>query len=226
MILERENWEKLFLINIKMFEFENGLIKDGYKLIAGMDEAGRGPLAGDVYTAMVIMPLEKNKIIEGVNDSKKLSPEKRLELFDRIKQTAIAYSICSVGVDIIDNINILEATKLGMNNCLSTINIKPDYCLVDYVANLKLDCKFKTIIKGDSRSYNIACASILAKVARDNYMFDLSKKYPEYKFEKHKGYGTKLHYQMIERYGISELHRKTFLKNLGEHIDNKQNSEN
>lgn len=203
-----------------MFEFEDELKKLGYKLIAGMDEAGRGPLAGAVYTSMVIMPLEKEKIIEGVNDSKKLTPQKRLELFEKIKQTAIDYSICAVDEKTIDNINILEATKLGMQNCIKNMKIKPDYCLVDYVAGLNLDCDFKCIIKGDAKSYNIACASILAKVARDNYMCEMSKKYPEYQFEQHKGYGTKLHYQMLEKYGYSEIHRKTFLKNIGDHFGN------
>lgn len=203
-----------------MFEFENELTNQGYKFIAGMDEAGRGPLAGAVYTAMVIMPLETEKIIDGVNDSKKLTPKKREQLFEKIKQTAIAYAICPIDQDVIDQINILEATKLGMNKCLEQISIKPDFCLVDYVANLKLDCNFKTIIKGDNRSYNIACASILAKVARDNYMQEMSSKFPEYQFDKHKGYGTKLHYQMLEKYGVSAIHRKSFLKNLGEHFGN------
>lgn len=203
-----------------MFQYEDELTKKGYKLIAGIDETGRGPLAGSVYTAMVIMPLEKDKIIEGVNDSKKLSPKKRQELYSKIKQMAIAYTICPVDEKVIDDINILEATKQGMQECLEKINIKPDYCLVDYVANLNLNCEFSTIIKGDAKSYNIACASILAKVARDEYMEKLAQKYPEYQFEKHKGYGTKLHYSMIEKYGISEVHRKSFLKNLGEHFGN------
>lgn len=201
-----------------MFEYENNLKGKGYRLIAGMDEAGRGPLAGAVYSAMVIMPLEEDKIIQDVNDSKKLTPKKRLELYEKIKQTAISYSICFSDEKVIDEINILEATKKSMQDCLATIAVKPDYCLVDYVANLHLDCEHSCIVKGDAKSYNIACASILAKVSRDLYMEDMSKKYPEYMFDKHKGYGTKLHYQMIEKYGVSEIHRKTFLKNLGEHF--------
>lgn len=201
-----------------MLEIENELKNAGYQLIAGMDEAGRGPLAGDVYTAMVIMPLEEDKIIKGVNDSKKLSPQKREELFDKIISTAISYSICSVDAKTIDEINILEATKVGMQNCLKKISIKPDICLVDYVAKLKLDCEFKTIIKGDEKCYNVACASILAKVARDRYMQEMSKKFPNYQFEKHKGYGTKLHYELLEKYGASDIHRKTFLKNVEEHF--------
>lgn len=203
-----------------MLEFENELEKDGYKFIAGIDEAGRGPLAGSVYTAMVIMPLEKDKIINGVNDSKKLTPKKRYELFDKITKTAIAYSICAIDENTIDSVNILEATKLGMANCLQNISVKPDFCLVDYVAGLSLNCPFKTIVKGDAKSYNIACASILAKVARDRYMCEMAEKYPEYQFEKHKGYGTKLHYELIEKFGVSKIHRKSFLKNLEEHFGN------
>ena len=202
-----------------MFEFENELKKDGFNLIAGMDEAGRGPLAGAVYTAMCIMPLENDKIIDGVNDSKKLTPKKRLELFEKIKQTAIAYSIVAVDEKEIDKVNILEATKLGMQRCLQQISVKPDFCLVDYVANLKLDIPFKTIVKGDAKSYSIACASILAKVARDLYMENLAKEYPHYQFDKHKGYATRLHYELIEKYGISKVHRMSFLKNLDEHIN-------
>lgn len=204
-----------------MYEYEEELIKQGYKFIAGMDEAGRGPLAGSVYIAMVIMPLSKDKLIDGINDSKKLSPKKRQELYEKIKQTAISYVICPIDEKTIDEINILEATKKGMEECLQKISIKPDYCLVDYVSSLELNCPFETIVKGDAKSYSIACASILAKVARDKYMEELAQKYPEYQFEKHKGYGTKLHYQMIEKYGVSDIHRKSFLKNLGEHFGNK-----
>ncbi len=195
-----------------MLEFENEMISKGYKLIAGVDEAGRGPLAGAVFVAMAIMPLDENSIIPGVDDSKKLSPTKRKFLFDKIKSKAIAYSICSIDEKIIDRINILEATKLGINKCLQEISIKPDYCLVDYVAKLNLDVPFSTIIKGDALSYSIACASILAKVARDEYMDEMDKKYPNYNFTKHKGYGTKLHYECLDKYGMSEIHRRTFLK--------------
>ena len=195
-----------------MLEFENEMISKGYKLIAGVDEAGRGPLAGAVFVAMAIMPLDENSIIPGVDDSKKLSPTKRKFLFDKIKSKAIASSICSIDEKTIDRINILEATKLGINKCLKEISIKPDYCLVDYVAKLNLDVPFSTIIKGDALSYSIACASILAKVARDEYMDEMDKKYPNYNFTKHKGYGTKLHYECLDKYGISEIHRRTFLK--------------
>ena len=202
-----------------MFEFENELKKEGFNFIAGMDEAGRGPLAGAVYTAMCIMPLSYDKIIDGVNDSKQLSAKKRLELFDKIKETALAYAIVAVDEKEIDAVNILQATRLGMQRCLQQISIKPDYCLVDYVAGLNLNVPFKTIVKGDAKSYSIACASILAKVARDLYMEDLAQKYPQYAFEKHKGYATKLHYEMIEKFGICKAHRMSFLKNLDEHIN-------
>ncbi len=203
-----------------MLEFEKELMSDGYNFIAGIDEAGRGPLAGPVYTAMVIMPLDSDKIISGIDDSKKLTALKREELFDRIIDNAIAYAICSVDEKTIDEINILQATIKCMKKCYETINIKPDYCLVDYISGLSLGCKFNTIVKGDAKSYSIACASILAKVARDKYMKDISKKFPEYQFEKHKGYGTKLHYELLEKFGISEIHRKSFLKNIGEHFGN------
>ena len=205
---------------VNMLTFENELISDGYKLIAGMDEAGRGPLAGCVYTAMVIMPLDSDKIITGVNDSKKLTAKQREILFDEIIKTAISFVICPIDEQKIDEVNILNATKLGMQECLKQIKVKPDFCLVDYVNGFSMDAPFKTIVKGDAKSYSIACASILAKVARDKYMVEISKEYPCFGFERHKGYGTKLHYQMIEKYGVLPIHRKSFLKNLGEHIGN------
>lgn len=201
-----------------MLTYENQKIKEGYKLIAGMDEAGRGPLAGAVFCAICIMPISPDKIIEAVNDSKKLTPQKRLELYKKIKQTAIDYKVCMVAEDVIDNINILEATKCGMAQCLDKIQTKPDFVLVDYVAKLNLSTPFETIVKGDALSYNIACASILAKVERDLYMDELDKSYPNYQFSKHKGYATKLHYELIKKYGVSPVHRKSFLKNLEEHI--------
>lgn len=201
-----------------MLEYENKYKSQGYKLIAGMDEAGRGPLAGAVFTAMCIMPLGEGDIIEGVDDSKKLTIKKRDELYEKIKEKAIAYIICSVDEKTIDKINILEATKLGMSNCLEKIDVKPDVCLVDYVAKLQLNVPFETIVKGDAKSYSIACASILAKVARDRYMDEIDKQYPNYELSKHKGYATKLHYELIKKYGVSPIHRKSFLKNLDEHI--------
>ena len=204
--------------NLSMLDYERKMQKSGYKLIAGMDEAGRGPLAGPVFMAMCVMPVGDGELLEGVNDSKKLTPKQRDELFDKIKQKAIAYSIEYVDEITIDKINILEATKKGMQECLNKIKIKPDFVLVDYVAKLQLNAPFLTIKKGDALSYNIACASILAKVSRDRYMDNLDKKCPLYNFKKHKGYGTKEHYEMLKKYGVSEYHRQSFLKNLQEHF--------
>lgn len=200
-----------------MLKYELEKIQQGYKIVAGMDEAGRGPLAGAVYTAMCIMPLAQGDIIDGVNDSKALSPKKREELFEKIKEKAIAYVICPIDEKRIDEINILEATKEGMNKCLQLINVKPDFVLVDHVAGLSLNTNFETIVKGDAKSYSIACASILAKVARDRYMEELDKKYPQYALSQHKGYATKLHYELIKKFGVSPIHRKSFLKNLDQH---------
>ena len=183
------------------------------RLIAGIDEAGRGPLAGPVVCACVIMPLEKDKIIEGVNDSKKLSEKKREMLFEKILATAIAYSIIEIDVKTIDEINILNATKLGMKKALENIKIKPDIVLIDAV-KLETDIVQENIIKGDAKSYNIASASILAKVYRDRLMEKLAVEYPEYGFEKHKGYGTKLHIENLKKYGKTPIHRKTFIKNF------------
>lgn len=193
-----------------MFEFEDKYMSDGYKFIAGMDEAGRGPLAGPVCVAIVIMPLEKDKIIEGINDSKKLSEKKREALYEKIIDTAISYKIELIDEKTIDTINILNATKLGMYKCINEIEVRPDIVLVDAV-KLDADVKTESIIKGDALSYSIACASILAKVTRDRLMLDLDKKYPEYEFKKHKGYGTKLHIENLKKYGPSEIHRRSFI---------------
>ena len=181
------------------------------KLIAGVDEAGRGPLAGPVVCACVIMPMESEKIIEGVNDSKKLSAKKREELFDKIVDIAISYSIVEIDEKKIDEINILQATKLGMKRAVENLKVMPDLVLVDAV---KIDVALpqENIIKGDALSYNIAAASILAKVYRDKLMENLDKKYPEYNFAKHKGYGTKAHIEALKKYGKCEIHRETFIK--------------
>ena len=199
-----------------MFEFEQSYQKKGYKLIAGMDEAGRGPLAGPVVCACVIMPLENNKIIEGINDSKKLSAKKREELYDKIIQTAICYSICQVDEKIIDKINILQATKQGMVSCVKSLTQKPDIVLVDAVSGLDIDLEYLPIIKGDALSYSIAAASILAKVYRDRLMTQLDGQYPLYNFKKHKGYGTKEHILALKKYGKCPLHRDSFIKNFVE----------
>ena len=183
------------------------------KIIAGIDEAGRGPLAGPVVCASVIMPLDENNLIEGINDSKKLSHKERERLYPLIIEKAISYCIVEIDNDIIDKINILNATKLGMKKALNALSVKPDIVLVDAV---KIDTYLPqdNIIKGDSLSYNIASASILAKVYRDRLMTKYDLEYPEYQFAKHKGYGTKLHIENIKKYGKCNLHRQTFLKNF------------
>lgn len=191
-----------------MLDYEK---KFNCKLIAGVDEAGRGPLAGPVVCACVIMPMESEKIIEGVNDSKKLSAKKREELFDKIVDIAISYSIVEIDEKKIDEIDILQATKLGMKRAVENLKVMPDLVLVDAV---KIDVALpqENIIKGDALSYNIAAASILAKVHRDRMMENFDMKYPEYGFAKHKGYGTKAHIEALKKYGKCEIHRETFIK--------------
>ena len=186
----------------------------GNFLIAGMDEVGRGPLAGPVCVACVIMPLDD--IIEGVDDSKKLSEKKRNELFEKIKEKAIAYQIEMVDEQKIDEINILEATKLCMKYAVQGLTLKPDVVLVDAISKLDINVPVRGIIKGDALSYSIGCASILAKVTRDNFMCEIAKEYPEYGFEKHKGYGTKVHIEALKQIGPCEYHRLSFLKFLDE----------
>ena len=189
-------------------EIENNCIEKGYKLIAGVDEAGRGPLAGPVVSACVIMPLDD--IIEGVDDSKKLSEKKRDFLFDKIIEKAIAYKISVVSEKVIDEINILNATKQSMKECIEGMEIKPDIVLVDAV-KLEMEVPCVPIIHGDALSYSIAAASILAKVSRDRIMQEYDKVYPQYLFAKHKGYGTKMHIEAIKEHGSCEIHRKTFI---------------
>lgn len=182
-------------------------------LIAGIDEAGRGPLAGPVVCACVIMPLEEDMIIEGIDDSKKLSAKKREGLYEKIIQRAKAYSIVEIDEKTIDEINILQATKLGMKKALETLQIKPDIVLIDAV---KIDSEINqdNIIKGDALSYNIAAASILAKVYRDRLMIKLDERFAGYGFAQHKGYGTKLHVEALKKLGATAVHRKSFIKNF------------
>ena len=182
-------------------------------VIAGIDEAGRGPLAGPVVCAAVIMPLNKDETIEGVNDSKKLTAKKREELYQKIIDKALSYSICEIDEKTIDEINILNATKIGMKKCLNNLKIKPDIVLTDAV-KIEINLPQENIIHGDALSYNIAAASILAKVYRDNLMIKMHKIYPQYNFSKHKGYGTKEHIKNLVNYGACPLHRKTFIKNF------------
>ena len=193
--------------------YENEALSNGYEIICGVDEAGRGPLAGPVYAAAVILP--KGHIVEGVNDSKKLSEKKRELLFDKIIDECVCYSIGTASEKEIDEINILQATYLAMKKAVDGLEIVPQFALIDGNRITPLtSTDARAIVKGDAKSASIACASILAKVSRDRYMLEMAKKYPEYQFEKHKGYGTKLHYEMIDKYGICEIHRKTFLKKV------------
>jgi ribonuclease HII len=190
--------------------YENNAKDKCFKFVCGVDEAGRGPLAGPVYAAAVILP--DDCIIEGVNDSKKLSEKKREALFDVICDKALAYCIATASEKEIDEYNILNATYLAMQRAIEGLNIKADYALIDGNRLPKLDIPAECIVKGDAKSMSIASASILAKVSRDRYMLELAEKYPQYQFEKHKGYGTKLHYEMLDKYGPSEIHRQSFLK--------------
>ena len=191
-----------------MLDFEKDFKES---LIAGIDEAGRGPLAGPLVCACVIMP--KTDLIEEINDSKKLSQKKREELFEQILQTALAYSIIEIDEKTIDELNILNATKLGMKKALEALAVKPEIVFTDAV-QIETDLPQKNIIHGDGLSYNIAAASILAKVHRDRLMQKLSLQYPQYQFAQHKGYGTKLHIEKLKEFGPCPLHRKSFLKNF------------
>lgn len=200
--------KKLEKNNIDLMLYEDDYIKKGCHIIAGMDEAGRGPLAGPVAVACCIMDLDD--IIEGVDDSKKLSEKKREFLYDKIVERAICYSVVFVDEKEIDRINILNATKKGMEKALLNMFPIPEILLVDAVKH-NFNVPYKAIIHGDALSYSIACASILAKVSRDRLMIRYSSQYPEYGFEKHKGYATKLHIEMLKKYNICPIHRKTFV---------------
>lgn len=192
--------------------YEKEYLNKGYNNICGCDEAGRGPLAGPVVVASVIMPLDD--IIDGIDDSKKLSEKKREELYDKIISKAKSFKISIISEKIIDEINILNATKRGMEETINNLSIKPDFALVDAVKGLKLNCEYLPLIKGDYLSYSIGCASILAKVTRDRLMKEMSKKYPNYEFDKHKGYGTKQHIELLKKYGKCEIHRDSFIKHF------------
>ncbi len=192
--------------------YENEARKNGFRMICGIDEAGRGPLAGPVFAAAVILP--ENFNIEGLNDSKKLSGKKRNELFDVIRENAVAYNVAAATQEEIDNINVLQATFLAMKRAQEGLKTKADFALVDGNRLPPLTIQSKIITKGDSISASIAAASILAKVGRDKFMLELDEIYPQYKFAQHKGYGTKLHYEMIKEHGISPVHRRSFLKKL------------
>ena len=195
---------------INMMEIENSLYAEGYELICGVDEAGRGPLAGPVCAAAVILP--KGVEIPGLNDSKKLSDKKRRELFPVIQEKALAWGIGWASHGEIDEINILQATYLAMERAVEAMKTKPEFLLIDGNRAKDFGIPTRTVVKGDSLSASIAAASILAKVSRDNVMVELAKEYPAYGFEIHKGYGTKAHYEALREYGHSPIHRLSFLK--------------
>lgn len=192
-----------------MKEIENGLYAEGFEFVAGVDEAGRGPLAGPVCAAAVVLP--KDIIIEGINDSKKLTEKMRDKLFDEIIEKAVSYSIEFVSPEVIDSINIKNATSLAMHNAVSNLDVKPDFVIIDGNDNFEYDIPYRYVVKGDAKSQTIAAASILAKVSRDRLMIELAEKYPQYSLEKHKGYGTKVHIEAIQKYGVSEIHRRSFM---------------
>ena len=193
-------------------EYEKEAIAKGYNAVCGVDEAGRGPLAGPVCAAAVILP--ENTVIEGVNDSKKLSEKKREALFDVIKEQVLSYSIAFASVEEIEEVNILNATMLAMKRAVEGLDVKADYAMIDgnRLPDLSIDSEF--IVKGDAKSMSIACASILAKVSRDRLLYKYAEEYPEYLFDKHKGYGTKAHVEAIKKYGPCPYHRLSFLKKI------------
>ncbi len=194
------------------FEFEDDKYEKGFAAVCGCDEAGRGPLCGPVVAAAVILP--RGLIIEGLNDSKKLSEKKREALFDIIKEKAIAYAIAEASPEEIDEINILNASQLAMRRAVAALQIKADFALIDGNCSRGFNIPTETIVKGDSKSYSIAAASILAKVTRDRQCIELDKQYPMYDIAKHKGYPTKDHMELVRKHGPSPIHRKSFLKFL------------
>ncbi len=194
------------------FSYEIEAHENGYNVVCGVDEAGRGPLAGPVFAAAVILP--ENYTHEILNDSKKLSEKKRDLVYDDIIRDAICWSVGIADEKEIDDMNILNATFLAMKRAVDGLKLKPDLAYIDGNQYPKTGVKEITIIKGDSKCMSVAAASIIAKVSRDRFMLEIAEKYPEYQFSKHKGYGTKLHYEMIEKYGVSPVHRRTFLKKI------------
>ena len=194
------------------YEYEAKAISLGFQNVCGVDEAGRGPLAGPVYAAAVILP--QGLVIDGLNDSKKLSEKKRELLYDKVTESALAWSVGVATEQEIDEINILQATFLAMRRAVDGLALKADYALVDGNRMPELSINGETVIKGDSLSMSIAAASIIAKVSRDRFMLEIDEKYPEYQFSKHKGYGTKQHTDAILKYGVTPIHRPSFLKKL------------
>lgn len=199
---------------IDMWEIEENAYAEGYEIICGVDEAGRGPLAGPVCAAAVILP--RGLVIPGLTDSKKLTDKKRRELLPEIERRALAYGIAFASHEEIDGVNILQATYLAMERAMAQLNIRPELALIDGNRAKDFGLPVKTVVKGDSLSANIAAASILAKVTRDDYMLEAAKTYPGYGFEIHKGYGTKAHYQALEQLGPCPIHRQSFLRKFYE----------
>lgn len=199
---------------IDLWAYERACREEGLRVICGVDEAGRGPLAGPVCAAAVILPpeLDVEQALPGLNDSKKLSDQKRRELFEKIRNCAVAYGIAYASQEEIDEINILQATFLAMGRAVDSLGLKPDVALVDGNRAPELGIPVQTIVKGDSLSASIAAASILAKVSRDDLMLRMAEEYPQYGFEVHKGYGTKRHYAALSQFGPCPIHRRTFLK--------------
>ena len=196
----------------ELWTLENEIYDEGFRLLCGVDEAGRGPLAGPVCAAAVILP--RGLILEGLNDSKKLTEKKREALFDPICEQAISFGIAFASVEEIEELNILNATFLAMNRAIAKLNPAPELALVDGNRSTGITVKNRCVVKGDAKCADIAAASVLAKVSRDRYMLEMAQRYPEYHFEQHKGYGTKLHFAAIREYGPSPIHRMSFLKNL------------
>lgn len=199
------------VLHKELFDHDSELRKT-YPVICGVDEAGRGPLAGDVYAAAVI--LNEGTLIDYLNDSKKISEKRRELLFDEITEKAAAYCVATATVEEIDSLNILQAAMLAMRRAVEGLGVRPDLAIVDGNKLPGLDCSEKCIIKGDAVSASIAAASVLAKVSRDRYMREIAEKYPKYCFDQHKGYGTKLHCEMLRKYGASDVHRRSFLKKI------------
>lgn len=194
------------------YSYEAEAHEKGFAVVCGVDEAGRGPLAGPVFAAAVILP--ENYSHEILNDSKKLSEKKRELVYQDIIRDAVAWSVGTASEKEIDEINILNATFLAMKRAVDGLEIRPDFAYIDGNRKPNTGVEEVTLVKGDGKCMSVAAASIIAKVSRDHFMLEVDKKYPEYQFSKHKGYGTKLHYEMIEKYGVSDVHRKTFLKNI------------
>ena len=196
----------------ELWTLENEIYDEGFTLLCGVDEAGRGPLAGPVCAAAVMLP--RGHVIEGLNDSKKLTEKRREELYDVIRSESVSYGIAFASVEEIETLNILGATFLAMNRAIKQLSPAPELALIDGNRTKGIEVPARCVVKGDSKCADIAAASVLAKVTRDRYMLEMAEKYPQYHFEQHKGYGTKLHYEALREYGPSPIHRMSFLKKL------------